>query len=556
MIFITLLISFVAVLPLLAPGYFPMHDDLQVMRLFELEKCFADGQVPCRWSPDMSYGYGQAMFNFYSAFPYYLGQLIRLIAPFSIVDTVKILFAISLIASGVGMYHLAREFFSKYGALLSSALYLLAPYRAVNVYVRGAMAEAFSLSILPFLWLAVYRIIKSPSYKNVLFLAIVTAAQLSTHNISTMIYAPFTIMWALFWLVKNKNIRNLCGLILGGGLGVGLSAFFIVPVFLEKSLIKEEIFTSDYSYYAAHFVSLFQLFISRFWGFGGSIFGDGDGMSFQVGIVHWVVAAVTFFVSSYRLIKTKKDEWLIAISLVVMGFFSLLLTHQKSYLIWEGVPLLSFVQFPWRFLGLAIFFFSFAIGSLSLIKHKATVPTVFAIVIVAFLFNISYFKPEIHFYEETDKTKLSGELFVIQQKAAYLDYLPKTVPEAPISLAPQRPQVVSGVAEIPNFTKTSSTFFFDANVAEDSEIDIPIIYFPDWEVYILEGQGEKLEVKSSGKHGTIHISLPPGKHMVYGRFVNTPIRTVANFITLGSILVLISGAVITNNKKNFFGISK
>ena len=43
---------------LLMPGYFPMHDDLQMMRQLEMDKCFRDGQIPCRWVPDMGYGYG------------------------------------------------------------------------------------------------------------------------------------------------------------------------------------------------------------------------------------------------------------------------------------------------------------------------------------------------------------------------------------------------------------------------------------------------------------------------------------------------------------------
>ena len=56
------------------------------------------------------------------------------------------------------------------GRIFGQHFYLFAPYRAVNVYVRGAMAEAFSLSILPFLWLAIYRVIKKPNFKNVSFL--------------------------------------------------------------------------------------------------------------------------------------------------------------------------------------------------------------------------------------------------------------------------------------------------------------------------------------------------------------------------------------------------
>jgi uncharacterized membrane protein len=126
-----------------------MHDDLQVMRIFQMEKCFADGQIPCRWSPDMAWGYGQAMFNFYSALPYYLGVLIRIITPFSIMATVKLLFFISLAGSAIGMYLLAKEFWGKLGGIVAALLYAYAPYHALDIFVRGALAEAFALAILP-----------------------------------------------------------------------------------------------------------------------------------------------------------------------------------------------------------------------------------------------------------------------------------------------------------------------------------------------------------------------------------------------------------------------
>src|SRR5258706_12575615 len=57
-------------------GYFNMHDDLQMMRQLEMEKCFADGQVPCRWVPDMGYGYGFPFFIFYLPLPYYVGTFL------------------------------------------------------------------------------------------------------------------------------------------------------------------------------------------------------------------------------------------------------------------------------------------------------------------------------------------------------------------------------------------------------------------------------------------------------------------------------------------------
>src|SRR3989344_1329333 len=83
---------------LIGEGYFNMHDDLQMMRQLEMEKCFLDLQIPCRWVPDMGYGYGYPLFNYYPPLPYLIGQVVRL-AGFSFVDTAKILFIFSFVAS-------------------------------------------------------------------------------------------------------------------------------------------------------------------------------------------------------------------------------------------------------------------------------------------------------------------------------------------------------------------------------------------------------------------------------------------------------------------------
>ena len=58
-------------------GYFSMHDDLQATRQLELNKCFVDGQVPCRWVPDLGYGFGYPLFNYYPSLPYLIGQPFR-----------------------------------------------------------------------------------------------------------------------------------------------------------------------------------------------------------------------------------------------------------------------------------------------------------------------------------------------------------------------------------------------------------------------------------------------------------------------------------------------
>src|SRR3989344_4373688 len=117
-----LLILLVLIIPtfslMLPPGIYTMHD-FHVFRQFEFAKCIATLTFPCRWAPDAGKGYGEPLFNFYGQFPYWIGEVIHLVG-FSIINSTKILFALSLLLSGISMFFLARKFWGSGGAFLSS----------------------------------------------------------------------------------------------------------------------------------------------------------------------------------------------------------------------------------------------------------------------------------------------------------------------------------------------------------------------------------------------------------------------------------------------------
>ncbi|MEM2988131.1 MAG: hypothetical protein QXK26_03720, partial [Candidatus Bathyarchaeia archaeon] len=411
------------------------------------------------------------------------------------------------------------------------------------------------LAILPFLWLAIYKIIKEPSYKHLVFMVAGLAALLITHNISTLIYFGFTLVWAAFWLFQSFKLKSVVTLVLATALAVSLAGFFIIPVIFERGLIQTEIFTSDYSNYLGHFVSLKQLFISRFWGYGGSVFGEDDSMSFQVGWPHWWVAILAGIYAAAGILRKERKKSIMVLGLLALSLFSLFMTHNKSTFLWLNIPVVAYVQFPWRFLGIALFLISFASGGIFVGRSKVFKAILLPVVVVAaVVLNINYFRPERTYDWLTDELKLSGQDFLVQQTAAALDYLPRTVKSPPLDFSPDKPVLVEGDAELPNLTKTSSTFFFDANVYNDSIVDVPIIYFPEWEVYLLEGRGRPISVWPSDNEGKIRLRLPPGKHMVYGRFVNTWPRTVGNALTLAAFFALLGGAIVVNNKRKFLGM--
>lgn len=550
--YIPIILIFLLTLPaaryLLGPGYFNMHDDLQVMRIFQMEKCFTDGQIPCRWSPDMAYGYGQAMFNFYSAFPYYLGVFIRIISPISIMGTVLLLFYISLIGAAVGMYFLVKEFWGKSAGILAAVLYTYAPYHALDIIIRGALSESFALAALPFIWLFIYKIIKKRSFYSVLGFSISLTILFTSHNISSLMYAPFTILWTIFWVVYLKKWKSILDLALGGFLGVLLSSFFLLPNLIEQSLIQKEFLTMDYLNYQAHFVALKQLFFDRSWGHGPSIFGPDDEISFQIGWPHWWLAFPLGILVLLWFKKKKLRKYAVLIGgLLGMFLFSAFLTHLKSQPIWLSIPMLKYVQFPWRFLGLVIFSISFAGGALVKTKYFGKLIAIIVILLTIIL-NFSYFKPWSRSYTVTDQEKLSGIAFELQQKSAILDYLPKTAPIAPKEKAFTAPRIISGEGNAYNFSKTSSSFFFDVEVYDYAKIQIPVMYFPGWKV--ISG-GNILKSEITGDYGLITISLPQGKHIVQGRFENTQVRSVGNTLTAISAVFILVGIFLKENKKKF-----
>lgn len=537
---------------LIGPGYFNMHDDLQMMRQLEMEKCFQDLQIPCRWVPDMGYGFGFPLFNFYPPLPYLVGHLFRVIG-FSFVDIPKILFTIAFVGSGVTMYFLSKEFFGKIGGILSSVFYLWAPYHAVDIYVRGAMNEAWALIWFPSIFLFSYKLI-SNNYKNlsaakfaVLGLSLFWFGLLTSHNLMVLIFTPVFALWCLIHLFFNKKnlIGKIINLSISGIFAFGLAAFFTLPVFLEQKLVHADTLVKGYFEYVAHFASIDQILFSRFWGYGPSVWMDiDDKMSFQIGHLHWILPLVVFAILIYRFIKLKKVNSLhvILYFMFLIGWVAAFMTHPKSVFLWKAVPPLQFVQFPWRFLTLVIFCFSFVIGSFTKLLSSKLVPA-FSLIAIIFvvIFNWEYFKVEGgKLGSLTDEQKFSGAAWDLQRTAGIYDYLPKTAKENPKDGQNGLAEVILGKATISNQLQKTNRASFTVKASGDSEIRINIYQFPNWKTFI-DGKEVENYISPDEMWGRMYIKVPQGSHEVTVMLYDTPVRSVGNIISLFSwgILALI-----------------
>jgi hypothetical protein len=537
-------LSLPAIRDLLLPGYFSMHDDFQIMRQIGMDQCFTDGQIPCRWIPDAGFGYGYPMFNYYPPLPYYLGQIFYA-SGIDVFWTIKILFALSIVLSGIFMFLLVGGIWGALAGLVAAAFYIWAPYHAVDVYVRGALNEAWGLTLFPLILYFAYRLVRGDRKRWLLpGFALSLASLFLSHNVMTLIFGPLLAAWVLLWAWYFGQWRRFREIVIGGIWAVAFSAFFFVPVTVEKGLVHVESLTIGYFNYLAHYADLNQLFVSRFWGYGGSVWGPEDDMALPIGHFHWILGLIGVALSVIMIArgvvkhKLKLRLWSEKIYwfwfFLITGLVYAFLTHSYSVWVWDNFPLLYYAQFPWRLLAIPALSFSITAGIVVawIGNQKLRAILASALILGVVAWNYPFFAIERQLFV-TREEKLSGLLWELQTTGGIFDYLPKSASRPPGAPAFIYPQFLEGNGGIRDYQKGSNWLRFTAVVSsERARLQLPIFEFP---AIVATVDGQPLDYGHDEDLGRLEIELPEGEHLVEVRIGNTPVRTLANWTTLAAL---------------------
>lgn len=404
---LVLVLSFWAIKPLFVSGFFPMHDNTQVARVFEMGKMLQSGMFPVRWVPDLGYGYGYPIFNFYAPLAYYAGGIFTLLG-FDALLATKIMMALGVILSGVFMYLLARNFFGELGGIVSGLFYAYAPYHAVDIYVRGDVAEFWAYAFIPLSFYGLIKVYKNPKWKYVAVGALGFAGVILSHNLTALMVTPFLLIVCLLFIIlsrKETRLRTTCYLLLTVILGLVLSAFYWLPALSEMKYTNVLSQIGGGADFRDHFVCFEQLWTSP-WGFGGSAKNCIDGMSFMIGKLHILsvlsIIPILIYLRAKRkyfnnLPRRKAGIYYLTIFSLAGFIIAVFLMLNLSKFLWETIPLMSFFQYPWRFLIMASFFSSILSGAIIPLSSEFKIkPYLVAFLLVFFLlfFNLKFFVPQ------------------------------------------------------------------------------------------------------------------------------------------------------------------
>lgn len=547
--------SYFSVSSLITKGYFNMHDDTQVARVYEMKNALEDGMMPVRWVENLGFGYGYPIFNFYSPLPYYIGGVINYMGADSLTAT-KIMFGIGILLSGFTMFAFLKKFFSPLAAAVGAIVYLYFPYHAVNVYVRGAVGEYFAYAFLPLVFLSLYGLyevsIKSKqiSLKYIALFAFSFFLVTTSHNLTAFMMMLLVIVFIAITSFFVKHKKNFL-LSIGGGilLGIGLSAFYILPAVFESGYTNVASQIGGTADYRNHFVCITQYWDSM-WGFGGTAPGCVDGFSFKLGKINVLLLLASFLIGLYIYFKKKKIDNIIIINTVLLltAFF---LTLPISRIIWDTIPFMQYLQYPWRFINFIALFLTFAIGYLlfqveKFFGMKVTIACAITLMIATVLINGKLFTPQ---YKNLNSASYYTNSRFIQFDTSKLtsEYMPKNF-DKPKNVMDLPIEVFSAPGgSFTNISKKTNEVSGDYVLEKNVPIHINIAYYPAWHAYI---NGEEVEVNKDSRG--INIDVPKNSGRITLKYEHTPVARLGNLITICSFIGLIV-VIIIFTKRNTNG---
>jgi len=546
---IVLLLSWFLVKPMVGPGYFPMHYDTQVARVVVMGKALREGQFPVRWVSDLGYGYGYPLYNFYAPLPYYFGGTLYAFGIDSVVAT-KTMFTLGVLLAVVFFYLFADYVFGTIGAIVGTLFFSYAPYHAVQVYVRGAVGEYWSIAFAPLILWGFSLIAKKKSSIGIVVGGVGLSCVIVSHTIlgflTTGIVIGGIILYSIVAAIRRTFDADLVkNFILTVLLGLGLSAFFWLPAFVEMGSTSVSSMISHASTnFFDHFVCPLQLWDSP-WGYAGSAPGCIDGMSFKLGklqLIVTVAGAIMWIVS----LKNKKNSIITAVAAIGVFLFILSVAGMIdiSKQIWLFVPFVSFIQYPWRLLTFAMFAMGISASFLiAMIPEKIyRIPLAIFVVGVCLFMNAKLFVPQYLYARDSRAFETMDELRFRISKISD-EYLPQGI-KKPINVSEIVSTPITGSQDLTLSGVVDLDTYYKAVL--ESKIDQQILFqkaaFPGW-IYRMNGA----LIHPAIVHGVPRVILSKGKSTFEASLTNTPVRIVGNALSV--ISLVLAGGILLYGKK-------
>jgi hypothetical protein len=533
---VSLLVSVAIVLPFFWLGSASGHDfEFHAASWLDAAYQWQEGTLYPRWTAWTNHGFGEPRFIFYPPLSWMLGAALTLLFPLTWVPVIFILLTQTF--TGISAFFLLRRLASSRAAILGAAFYAVNPDALLITYIRSDFAEQLACAFFPLLLLAALKLVdlldddSSLSSRIVQFAIPFAAVWLS--NAPAGVIATYAVALLFIWATVTKGdekmaLRGAAGL----ALGFGLTSFYLVPAAYEQRWVNIAQALSSGLLPSQNFLFTEINDPEHTW---------FNWIASTCALLLILLVGLTALLSRrFSTESQAKDKnrsvWN---ALLLLGAAASFLTLRFTILLWDLLPKLRFVQFPWRWMSILALVAACFLASV-VDRRRGWLCAVAALLLAVplgyFVASNGWWDPDEMPTQKSFVTTGAGFDGTDEYDPLGDDHmdLPLAVPPAVILPAtPEDAKPPDGRVEIQQWTTEQKQI--RVRVIGEGRVALRLLDYPAWRV-TLNGK----TVTPSHPEGTnqMIISVPAGDSQIHAQFMRTPDRS------LGLILFSISLVVV------------
>jgi hypothetical protein len=548
------LLTLPALIPLARSGFFASDDGtFHVYRLAALDRSVRAGVLYPRWFPELAFGYGHPVLNFYGPLGYYWGLPFTLLGANAVL-ALWLVFATGLVASALAMFLFARLHLDRGPALVAAIVYAYLPYHLADLYVRGAVAEFLAFVWLPLVLWAFHKLLMGQDQDRIYRLglaALTLAALVVTHSLSAFIFAPVLIAYVLILSIRTGEPLAFGRALAAVALAAAVSAFYWLPVLTESGYVGLGYGASQG--YQDHLLSWPNLFS---WSLAYPY--PSDPSAARVFPLGWV--QVLFMAASLAVaFRPGSRRWVTLLFLGVALLSTLMLTA-TSLPIWQVLERgLAFLQYPWRFQLLVVLATAFLAGA---IVQGLTRPAHWSRVVLGSLMvlfvgvwalmrlSVVPSSPDLSVEAMWQMDRDHGQVGTTWTG----EYLPVWVTEqrwalshAAVDPVPVEESLAAGQVKLIGVGHTLYRFAVSGD--QETKVSLHQFYYPGWEADDL-ATGQAVAGHPEGNLGLASFSLPTGAGSFSLRLNLTHSQKWGTLVSLAATLLMAAALLVRNRLSN------
>ena len=517
------------VIPHLAPGYLWTPDaPFHLVNTLDLRDGWLAGDPLPWWSAKAFLGFGLPTLAYYPPLTYALAAATMFLPGVDAAAGLQLTLALAGVAAAIGTYGFVNAaLHSPAAGVLATMVYVYAPYRYITIYQRAALPEHVALAALPWLLWAVHELVSRPSGARLVATAVAAATILATHNISALFALPLAGAYGVGLILTGHSPRWLLPLAGGLALGLALGSAVWLPALADRGAATTHVALAvDYR---TQFVALRDALNGNF------TYKFYLGYRPSAWQILLLAGALAWLVTGPRS-RGAVALWLL-FALVALG-----LLLDVSAPLWPHIPLLPFVQLPWRLLGPFSLLVACAAGTWAA-RFRPPVAWLLVVMLAAVTIGSTWEVWRWGWGTQRDPTPMVEGRSEIPPFAEYNPislrrWVPRFRPppghpyhEGLWSGLPLR--VARGEARIAVHSDQPRDIRADVSATTDAVLWAHRLLYAGWRVTV---DGHPVAVRALDEWGIIVFDVPAGTHELRVLLEPTPARQLGRWLSLAALL--------------------